>query len=219
MAVEKAGAAAQVNTYSHFNVEKIIQTLAYIQRKTGTESKMDMIKYLFFADRVNIRRHFSFISQDYYYALKLGPIASETLDVLNKDEEYLNYPDDVLHLLDKISIKDKQTRIIDETSIALLNKDEIDSMDFVTDIFKKDMPLIEFTHEYPEWKRYEILFKNHYISKTNINVEDFFTNPNMNNSPLLMKYFSEDPLYEDLDYLNEAKRFYLEKAALVDTSF
>jgi hypothetical protein len=219
MAGEKAGVVAQVNTYSHFNVGKIIQTLAYIQRKTGADSKTDLIKYLFFADRVNIRRYFSSISQDYYYALKLGPIASETLDVLNKDEEYLNYPDDVLQLLEKISIKDKQTRIIDEASLDLLSKNEIESIDFVTNIFKKDMPLIEFTHEYPEWKRYGILFKNKYISKVNINVEDFFKNPDMDNSPLLKKYFSEDPLYEDLDYLNEAKRFYLEKAALVNDPF
>jgi hypothetical protein len=33
----------------------------------------------------------------------------------------------------------------------------------------------------------------------------------MNNSPLLLKYFGKDPLYEDMDYLNEAKKFYLEE--------
>jgi hypothetical protein len=207
------------NPYSQFNVEKIIQTLAYIQRKTGTESKLDMIKYLFFADRVNIRRHFSFISKDYYYALKLGPVASETLDVLDKHEEYLNYPDDILQLLEKITIKDKRTRIINETNIDLLSKNEIKSIDFVTGIFKKDMPLVDFTHEYPEWKRYEDLFKNKYASKIDIKIEDFFTNPDMNNSPLLLKYFGKDPLYEDVDYLNEAKKFYLEEMAVGNAIF
>jgi len=214
MVAEKADAVVHLNAYSHFNVEKIIQTLAYIQRKTGTESKLAMIKYLFFADRVNIRRHFSFISKDFYYALKFGPVAAETLDVLDKHEEYLNYPDDVLQLLEKITIRDKRTRIINETNMDLLSKNEINSIDFIADIFKKNMPLVDFTHEYPEWKRYEDLFKNQYVSKIDINVEDFFTNPNMNNSPLLMKYFGKDPLYEDLDYLDEAKRFYLEEMAL-----
>jgi hypothetical protein len=205
-----------LNTYGRFSVEKIIQTLAYIQRKTGTESKLDLIKYLFFSDRVNIRRHFSFISKDYYYALKFGPVASETLDVLDKHEEYLNYPDDILRLLEKITIKDNRTRIINETNTDLLSNNEIKSIDFVTAIFKKNMPLVDFTHEYPEWKRYEDLFKKQYASKKDIKIEDFFTNPDINHSPLLMKYFSKDPLYEDEDYLTEAKEFYLEEMARVD---
>jgi hypothetical protein len=208
-----------LNTYSHFNVEKIIQTLAYIQRKTGTESKLDLIKYLFFADRVNIRRHFSFISNDYYYALKFGPVASEALDVLDKHEEYLNYSDDILRFLEKIIIKDNRTRIINETNMDLLSNNEIKSIDLITDVFKKNMPLVDFTHEYPEWKRYEDVFKNKYASKIDINIEDFFTNPDINESPLLKKYFGKDPLYENEDYLNEAKNFYLEEMVPVYAVF
>jgi hypothetical protein len=200
-----------LNKYSHFNIEKIIQVLAYIQRKTGTQSKLEMIKYLFFADRVNIRRHFSFISKDYYYALKLGPVASETLDVLDKHEEYLNYPENELSLLEKIDIKDTRTRIINETNTDLLSNNEMASIDFIADIFKPSMPLVELTHEYPEWKRYKELFDNKQISKTDIKIEDFFTNPDMNSSPCLMKYFGNDPLYEDEAYLNDAKNFYLEE--------
>jgi hypothetical protein len=208
-----------LNTYSHFNVEKVIQTLAYIQRKTGTESKLDLIKYLFFSDRVNIRRHFSLVSNDCYYALKFGPVASETLDILDKHEEYLNYPDDIWQMLEKITIKDKRTRIINETNTDLLSRNEMNSIDFIADIFKKDMPLVDFTHEYPEWKRYENVFKNRYASKININIEDFFTNPDINYSPLLQKYFGKDPLYEDEDYLNDAKQFYLEEMVPVNATF
>jgi hypothetical protein len=208
-----------LNKYSHFNLEKIIQVLAYIQRKTGTQSKLELIKYLFFADRVNIRRHFSFISKDYYYALKLGPVASETLDVLDKHEEYLNYPDDELFLLEKIISKNKRTRIINETSTDLLSKNEMNSIDFIADIFKPSMPLVELTHEYPEWKRYKELFDNKQTSKMDIKIEDFFTNPDMSNSPYLMKYFGKDPLHEDEAYLDEAKRFYLEEMAPVNVRF
>jgi hypothetical protein len=203
-----------LNKYSHFNIEKIIQVLAYIQRRTGTQSKLELIKYLFFADRVNIRRHFSFISRDYYYALKLGPVASETLDVLDKHDEYLNYPDNELQLLEKIEIKDNRTRIINETNTDLLSKNEMRSIDFVADTFNAaSMPLVELTHEYPEWKRYKELFDTRQASKLDIKIEDFFTNPDMNNSPYLMKYFGRDPLYEDEAYLDEAKKFYLAEMA------
>jgi hypothetical protein len=203
-----------LNKYSHFNIEKIIQVLAYIQKKTGTQSKLELIKYLFLADRVNIRRHFSFISRDYYYALKLGPVASETLDVLDGHDEYLNYPDNELQLLDKIEATDNRTRIINETNTDLLSKNEMRSIDFVADTFKPSMPLVELTHEYPEWKRYKVLFDTRQTSKIDIMIEDFFTNPDMNNSPYLTKHFGRDPLYEDEMYLDEAKKFYLAEMAL-----
>jgi hypothetical protein len=203
----------RLNRYSHFNIEKIIQVLAYIQKETGTQSKLELIKYLFFADRLNIRRHFSFISRDHYYALKLGPVASETLDVLDKHDEYLNYPENELQLLDKIDIRDNRTRIINETNTDLLSKNEMRSIGFVADTFKSSMPLVELTHEYPEWKRYKELFDTRQASKIDIEIEDFFTNPDMNNSPYLAKYFGKDPLYEDEAYLDEARKFYLAEMA------
>jgi hypothetical protein len=204
-----------LNKYSHFNIEKIIQALAYIQKKTGSQSKLELIKYLFFADRINIRRHFSFISRDYYYALKLGPVASETLDVLDKHDEYLNYPENEMQLLDKIEAKDSRTRIISETNTDLLSKNEMKSIDFIANTFDaSSMPLVELTHEYPEWKRYKKLFENKQTSKMDILIEDFFTNPDINDSPCLKRYFGRDPLYEDEAYLDEAKKFYLEEMAL-----
>jgi hypothetical protein len=201
------------NKYGHFNIEKIIQVLAYIQKKTKMTSKLELIKYLFFADRVNIRRHFSFISRDYYYALKLGPVASATLDVLDKHDDYLNYPDEEQSLLNKIIIKNNRTRIIKETNTDLLSKNEMRSIDFIADTFKSSMPLIELTHEYPEWKRYKVLFENKQASKLDIQIEDFFTNPDIKSSPYLTKYFGKDPLYEDEAYLDEAKQFYLAEMA------
>jgi hypothetical protein len=67
--------------------------------------------------------------------------------------------------------------------------------------------------KYPEWKRYKELFDTRQASKIDIEIEDFFTNPDMNNSPYLAKYFSKDPLYEDEAYLDEAKKFYLAEMA------
>jgi hypothetical protein len=204
-----------LNKYKRFNIEKIIQVLAYIQKKTGTQNKLELVKYLFLSDRVNIRRHFAFISRDYYYALKLGPAASKTLDVLDKHEEYLNYPDDEMRLLDKIEARDKRTRIIRETNTDLLSINEMKSMDFVAETFKiASAQLVEITHEYPEWKRYKDLFDTQQTSKMDIDIKDFFTNPDLNNSPCLMRLFGRDPLYEDEAYLDEAKKFYLEEMAL-----
>jgi hypothetical protein len=70
--------------------------------------------------------------------------------------------------------------------------------------------LIEITHDYPELKRYADLFDTG-INSQIINIEDFFTNPDLGVSPVLKRYFAgKDPLYIDLDYLNDLKEFYLE---------
>jgi uncharacterized phage-associated protein len=203
----------RLNRYSYFTIEKIIQVLAYIQKKTGTQSKLELIKYLFLADRLHIRRHFSFISKDYYYALKLGPVASGALNVLEKNDAYLNYPKDELQLLKKIEAKNKSSRIINETKTDLLSKNEMKSIDFVAATFNSAMPLVELTHEYPEWKRYKELFDNQQTSREDIKIEDFFTNPDLDSSPYLKRYFGKDPLYEEEKYLAEAKEFYLAEMA------
>jgi hypothetical protein len=41
--------------YCEFNVQKIIQILGYLQRKTGLSDKIILIKLLLFADRLHIR--------------------------------------------------------------------------------------------------------------------------------------------------------------------
>jgi hypothetical protein len=45
--------ALDFNKYRSFNIEKIIQVFAYIQKYAGTQDKLEIIKYLFFADRLN----------------------------------------------------------------------------------------------------------------------------------------------------------------------
>jgi uncharacterized phage-associated protein len=204
----------EILTQAHFfNIEKVIQALAYIQRQSGDKSKLHLVKYLFFSDRIHIRKNLSLISKDNYYALKYGPVASRSLDLLNKTEEYFNYSDDTMNLLKKINIINKSARIIKETNTDLLSKNEMDSIDFAVQTFK-GKPLVDISHEYPEWKRYEKAFLSLETNGEKIKMEDFFSNPDVNQSPCLKKYFNCDPLFENEDYLQEAKEFYFERAGL-----
>ncbi|GHV91681.1 hypothetical protein AGMMS50268_21840 [Spirochaetia bacterium] len=202
----------KLNKYQYFNIEKIVQTFAYLQRLSGTTSKLALIKYLFFADRLHLRRHLTLISHDIYYAFKLGPVATSALDVLNVNKEYLdNFSTDELFHLEKIKKINQGTRIINETGTDLLSKNELESLDFSVNTFK-GCNLVNISHDYPEWKRYENLFNDHLVNKEPILISDFFTNPDMNNSPALKKYFNGiDPMFEDEEYLQEAGKFYLER--------
>ena len=127
-----------LNKYQFLNIEKIVQIFSYIQRYAETTNKVELIKYLFFADRRNIRKHFSFISLDCYFALENGPAGSGALDILNKNKEYLsNFSNSELKFLDKIKKINQTTRIIEQANTDLLSRNEMDSLDFSIKTFPK----------------------------------------------------------------------------------
>ena len=201
----------RLNKYCFLNIEKIVQIFYYIQKYSNTDTKLLLIKYLFFADRIHIRDHYSLISLDIYKALEHGPVASTALDILNKNMEYLNnYENDELKYLENIKMTDAKTRKINEMTHDLLSKNEMNSLDKSIKLFS-GKNLVDLSHDYPEWKRFKTLFENKYVSSMPIHVDDFFKNPDINDSPAINKYFgSEDPLYKDDEYLSEARQFYLE---------
>ena len=201
----------KVNKYGFFNIEKILQVLYYIQKYSDTDSKLDLIKLLFFADRIHIRKHFSFISLDNYVALKYGPVASNSLDVLNKQKEYFNnFPSSDLGFLDNIKKINQSKRIIKQVPNDLLSKNEMRSIDKAIELFS-GKKLVDISHDYPEWKRYKELFEMRLISRQPVVIDDFFRNPDVSDSPAIKKYFgNKDPLYNDEDYLQEAKTFFFQ---------
>ena len=201
----------RLNKYCFLNIEKIVQILYYIQKYSETVSKLELIKYLFFADRIHIREYFSLISLDTYIAMEHGPVASISLNILNKNEEYLNnYKNEELRYLDNIDIINNSNRKINEVTPDLLSKNEMSSLDKSIKLFFRKR-LVELTHDYPEWKRFKELFENNYISSRAIVMDDFFENPDINDSPAIKEYFNGvDPLYKNEEYLKEARQFYSE---------
>jgi len=200
-----------LNKYTSLNIEKIIQVFYYIQQRTDVTSKLELIKFLFFADRINIRERFSLISFDTYVAMKYGPVASNSLDILNKENERLNnFSTKELKFLDNIKEIDKKKRIINPIDFDLLSRNEMESLDKSIALFYRKK-LVDISHDYPEWKRYKTYFEQNNKSSKNIVMDDFFKNPDPNDSPAIKKYFNgKDPLYKDEEYLEEAKRFYFE---------
>jgi uncharacterized phage-associated protein len=203
--------------FNNFNIEKIIQVLAYIQKRIDCRNKLKLIKLLFFADRINLRKGYGFISFDIYYALKNGPAASKTLNIINKYEDYLDMTPDNIKLYDKIQIINKNDRIIEETKTSYISEVEMSALDEVCKIFGRFTvdELIEITHDYPEWKRYEESFNAGITDSELIVVGDFFENPDVKKSPAFTKYFNGiDPLYTDPGLLSILKEVYLESEVI-----
>jgi hypothetical protein len=155
------------------NIEKIVQIFYYIQKRAEVTSKLELIKFLFFGDRINIREHFSLISLDTYVAMKYGPVASSSLDILNKKNTRLNnFTANELKFLDNIKKINDGKREIGPVGFDLLSRNEMGSLDKSIMLFYKKR-LVDISHDYPEWKRYKAVFDQNDNASKNIVMDDF----------------------------------------------
>lgn len=197
-----------------FNIERIIQSLAFLQHESDTSSYMKLIKLMFFADRLHLRRYGHLFTYDDYKAMKLGPVGSQTKDVISKEPFYLNnLTQEERELISRniqrvgdydIKICTKATDKLSESGIAALN--------FSIENFGKfdQFELADLTHDYPEWKKYEeeIIIKKTAKVK-DILLEDMFDNPNLQTSDFLNSLIGYDPFEEDPDFIQFMKESFL----------
>jgi len=62
----------------------VLESFYYLSKKMNASiDKLAAIKLLFFADRYHLRKYGRLITEDTYYALPHGPVASNALDVVN----------------------------------------------------------------------------------------------------------------------------------------
>ena len=64
-------------------LDKIIELLLYLAYERPGADKYQAVKLFYLADREHFRRYGRPITFDNYYALSYGPVASNTLDLLN----------------------------------------------------------------------------------------------------------------------------------------
>ncbi len=61
----------------------VIQVLHYILKKLGKADKLKLIKLIFLADKYHLLKYGRTITEDDYYAMELGPVASIVKDILS----------------------------------------------------------------------------------------------------------------------------------------
>lgn len=181
---------------------KLLQALYYIQGKapSGNEdrfSKVYLLKMMFFADRYHLR-HFGFLAtEDSYYAMKLGPVASATFDILKK-----NLNDDYLSDVEEIS---ENEVLINKQGEDELSESFKEALDFALREFGSYgwRELSEISHCYPEWKRHEKELSG-FIKRMDMSELDFFDDPE---DESCFAGFSRniDPFKEDKDFLSLMK--------------
>lgn len=170
------------NTFN-FNTKKSVQAINYFINKNGEGkiSRIKAIKLLFFVDKYLIRNNGKMLTNDKYFAMRNGPVASKIKDFkkITKegetcstiDMQMSSYIFEFLDNSDVYAFKSKK-----ESNLKVFSPNEKKILDIVWEKFGalSDDALIEKTHKHPEWKQYQELFAPDAKTKReNIFLEDF----------------------------------------------
>lgn len=156
-----------------FNYKKATQALNYFANmEKGKINAMKAIKLVFFADRYHLRKFGRPITNDEYFAMKLGPVGSGVKDIAYfvADEEEKEYSTQFIE-----KAEDFYFRTIAPVDKNIFSISDEEALSFAYDTFGA---YDEFTlarkisHDYPEWKKHEEAIKAG-ASRVNMDYFDF----------------------------------------------
>lgn len=190
--------------------KKITQIINYLIRKderAASISELKIIKLVWAADRYHIRKYARTVSEDYYIAMKNGPVGSLTKDVAEfSDNEYSNVePTDFEYIGSYIRFeKNNENGVlssINDVDYDELSETDKEALDFAWENFGKYdwHKLVEITHKYPEWKKHQAALESG-LKREEINLIDFFDNIDD----------KDDPFRVTNEFLADSKEMYLE---------
>jgi len=179
------------------NLKKITQVINYFARKAGGIDKLKLVKLIYFADKYHLRRYGRTVTGDIYFAMKLGPVPSAVLDLLNNNifanENSQKYFRKYVEIQKDHTIISKK-----EVDFEFLSESDIEAMNFVYDLFanKEAGYLVNLTHKTPEYKKHERSVQT--LNRDLMDLLDFFED-------------SDDPVARETQKTKEeAKQVYLE---------
>ena len=170
-----------MNNHLKFSHKKATQILNYFAIKQGGKiNKMKALKLIFLADRYHLRKYGRPITNDDYFAMEFGPVASGVKDIAEKsdflDDDVKDYSAQFLELKNRYNLASKLP--FDED---VFSNSEIEALSFVWNKFGSmgEFELSPLTHQYPEWKKHEATLKT--TSRIRMNLEDFLDDPELEN--------------------------------------
>jgi uncharacterized phage-associated protein len=172
-------------------VRKSTQALNYFARlaASGTPrpelNKLKALKLLFFADRYHIRKYGRPVSENAYFAMARGPVASEAKHVA-EDAKRLG-PSSRTYARRFIRQKGNtfDYTSVAEVDLAVLSKTDIEALNFAWGVFGhySKFQLCQITHHYPEWKRHARTLQRGTQRRVPMDYVDFFDEPDSGYNP------------------------------------
>ena len=191
-----------------FSHKKAIQALNFFAQSAGGQiNKMKALKLVFFADRYHLRKYGRPITNDSYFAMKFGPVASACLNLLNEDNEFtapseIRYRD--LFLERHSSQNFSSTEKVDPTVISAT---DLEALRYTWETYqdKDQYQLADESHRFPEWRQHEAAL-NAGETRRLMSYSDFLQNPETGVEPL-SKLSSEEieDIKEELEEMHSVE--------------
>ncbi|MBM3142749.1 MAG: DUF4065 domain-containing protein [Chloroflexi bacterium] len=162
----------------NFDHKKATQALnLFAIKEGGIINKMKALKLVYLADRYHLRKYGRLITNDVYFALDNGPVASGVRDIVEASEFISdmerNYAACYLMEEDKYEVKSKAP--FDHN---VFSDSDIEAINFAWEKFGDldQWELRDLTHKYPEWFKHERMLRLN--SRIQMDINDFFDDPN-----------------------------------------
>ena len=182
-------------------LDSVIEAIVYILQRIKQADKIKIIKLIYLADKYHLAKYGRTVTGDDYYAMWLGPVGSAVKDVLSLDDIVLSSEniDRVKSVIEKVNDHTFKSKVDGKFSFCALSETDLEALDHVINIFgaMSSRELVEYTHRYPEWSRYEGLFKGNLTKRERIDEKE------------LLSRIEDDLLLRDIpnEHIKETKEF------------
>ncbi len=162
-----------------FSHRKAIQSLNFFACAAhGRINKMKALKLIYFADRYHLRKFGRPVTNDSYFAMPYGPVASQCLNLLNEKEEFTapienEYRRKFLKRQDNLLFDSKAA--VDE---SVLSQTDLEALGYAWETYseKDEFQLADETHKFPEWLKHKAALEAGQTRRV-MSFQDFLMNP------------------------------------------
>jgi uncharacterized phage-associated protein len=160
-----------------FNYKKATQALDYFaERSGGSINRMKALKLIYFADKYHLRKYGRLITNDTYFAMDNGPVASGVKDLAEDSDftsrEAQNYAS---RYIDSSARYDYSSKL--PTDKAELSSSDVEALDYAWDRFGHldEWGIVDLSHKYPDWHKHKLSLKS--LDRVQMDLDDFFDDP------------------------------------------
>jgi uncharacterized phage-associated protein len=125
----------------------------------GTGDKIALVKLMFLADKYHLVKYGRLITDDDYIAMKMGPVGSLTKDILDFNERRLNESQMGYVKSKIIKTGEHNYGVIQnaEETYKHLSESDKQALDYIVEKLRgvNKWSIKNYTHKYPEWKKFE----------------------------------------------------------------
>ena len=132
-----------------FSPEKALESVLYIAARLGEPTIHEVLKIRYFADKLHLAEYGFLASGDDYVAMKFGPVASNTYNLLKAargDQSGWIHPLFAELVRDSLAVKadHKSLEVLREADLTLLSRADIECLDRAIELYG-NMPFGERT--------------------------------------------------------------------------